>query len=260
MLRILRTSSPWRDLPEKFGKWGTVYQRFRRWDMAGVLDELFEGTKIRLDVRSVQVDGTYVKAHQHAAGAPTWVRLPDESRRLQAIGRNRGGLTTKLIVVTDDLGRLADFTVVPGNAGEAREPITLLADVQTGEVLADKAYDTNAVRATLASRRIVATIPGKRFTRRQLPLYSETSYRRRHLVENLFADLKQFRSLATRYCKLASWFRAMVLLAGWFLDRHDDRSRGWRVESRTRRQTILIWGDRPNHILHLLLTVFTVGL
>ena len=76
MLWVLRTGSPWRDLPEDFGKWGTVYQRFRRWTMAGVFDRLHEATKQRLDLRSVQVDGTFVKAHQHAAGAPKWVARP----------------------------------------------------------------------------------------------------------------------------------------------------------------------------------------
>ena len=144
-------------------------------------------------------------------------RPPDESRKLQAIGRSRGGLTTKLMVMTDDVGRLADFTVVPGNAAEVKELDTLLGGVQTSEVIADKAYDSKAVRAMLASRGIVATIPPIRVIGRQLPLYDQTSYRRRHLVENLFADLKQFRGLATRFCKLAARFRAMVCLAGWYL-------------------------------------------
>ena len=119
--------------------------------------------------------------------------------------------------MTDEAGRLADFTVIAGNAAEVRELDTLLDGVQTREVIADKAFDSKAVRATLASRGILATIPPQRRLRRQLPLYDEASYKRRHLVENLFADLKQFRAIATRYCKLVARFRAMVCLAGWFL-------------------------------------------
>ena len=70
MLWIIRTGAPWRDLHPAFGKWGTVYQRFRRWEAAGVFDRVLQATKGRLSLRSVQVDGTIVKAHQHAAGAP----------------------------------------------------------------------------------------------------------------------------------------------------------------------------------------------
>ena len=70
ILYVIRTGQPWRDLPMQFGKWGTVYQRFRRWTIAGVFDHIFEATRGRLDLRTIQVDGTMVKVHQHAAGAP----------------------------------------------------------------------------------------------------------------------------------------------------------------------------------------------
>lgn len=70
MLWIVRTGAPWRDLPEEFGKWNTVYQRFRRWSDGGVYERIFETTQGDLDMRAVQVDGSYVKVHQHASGAP----------------------------------------------------------------------------------------------------------------------------------------------------------------------------------------------
>ena len=91
----------------------------------------------------------------------------------------------------------------------------LLDGVQTDELLADKAYDADYVRDELASRGIIDTIPRRRH-RLPLPFDSE-SYKRRHLVENFFARLKQFRGVATRYCKLASRFRSLVCLVGWFL-------------------------------------------
>ena len=50
------------------------------------------------------------------------------------------------------------------------------------------------------------------------PVYDASSYRTRHLVENFFADLKQFRGIATRYCKLGERYRAFLCLAGWFLE------------------------------------------
>ena len=70
ILYIVRTGLPWRDLPSRFGKWGTVYQRFRRWAIAGVFDNIFSVTRGKVDLRVIQVDGTMVKVHQHAAGAP----------------------------------------------------------------------------------------------------------------------------------------------------------------------------------------------
>lgn len=83
---ILRTGAPWCDLPEEFGKWNTVYQRFRRWSNAGVFERIFEATQGEMDMRSVQVDGSYVKAHQHATGAPKAV-----ARQKPPSGRSASG-------------------------------------------------------------------------------------------------------------------------------------------------------------------------
>ena len=99
----------------------------------------------------------------------------------------------------------------PGNAAEAPELPTLLDGVQTGELIADKAYDSDPIRLLLASQGIVATIPPRANRRIQL-WYDPIRYRTRHLVENFFADLKQFRGMATRYCKLASSYSAFVHL------------------------------------------------
>ncbi len=69
MLWIMRTGAPWRDMPARFGKWITVYQRFRRWQKSGVFERIFQASGER-DLRKVMIDETYIKAHQHAAGAP----------------------------------------------------------------------------------------------------------------------------------------------------------------------------------------------
>ena len=117
----------------------------------------------------------------------------------------------------DRTGRLIKFTIRPGNAAENLELPTLLDDVQAGELIADKAYDTNSIRQSLAADGIIATIPSK--ANRKLPLFFDTEqYKIRHLVENLFADLKQFRGIATRYCKLGESYRAFINLAGWLME------------------------------------------
>ena len=76
----LRTGAPWRDLPERYGAWSTVHCRFRRWRVAGVWDRVLAAVQQQADAAgqldwSVHfVDGTVVRAHQHAAGAKKGTR------------------------------------------------------------------------------------------------------------------------------------------------------------------------------------------
>ena len=121
------------------------------------------------------------------------------------------------MALIDRTGRLIKFTIRPGNAAENLELPTLLDGVQAGELIADKAYDSNSIRQSLAADGIIATIPPK--ANRKLPLvFDKEQYQIRHLVENLFADLKQFRGIATRYCKLGESYRAFINLAGWLME------------------------------------------
>src|SRR5262245_56963226 len=77
VLWIAKTGSPWRDLPERFGKWGSVWKRFDRWSRKGVWQRVFE-TLQDPDLEWLILDSTVIRAHQHAAGAPqkTAVRKP----------------------------------------------------------------------------------------------------------------------------------------------------------------------------------------
>lgn len=90
---------------------------------------------------------------------------PDDSRDLQAIGRSRGRLTTKITVLTDRQERFARFSLRPGNAYEGRELIPLLEGVTTPDrLLADKAYDSKKIRAGPADYGTEAVIPPQRNT------------------------------------------------------------------------------------------------
>ena len=74
ILWILRTGAPWRDLPERYGSWQTVYSRFRRWQQAGVWDRILTALQAEaahdgtLDDSLVMIDGTNIRAHPHAVG------------------------------------------------------------------------------------------------------------------------------------------------------------------------------------------------
>lgn len=82
MLWIVRTGAPWRDLPERYGKWTSVYSRFQRWRKSGLWDRILAqlqqmaDSQGELDWEIHFVDGTIVRAHQHAAGAKKARRKP----------------------------------------------------------------------------------------------------------------------------------------------------------------------------------------
>ena len=69
ILWIARTEAPWPDLPERFGKYDTAYQRFNRWAKSGVLSRVMEAMGGDADLESLLIDSTVIRAHQHAAAA-----------------------------------------------------------------------------------------------------------------------------------------------------------------------------------------------
>jgi transposase len=131
----------------------------------------------------------------------------------EAIGRTRGGRTTAVHALTDAEGRPHVLLIAPGNIHDVMmAPELLDAAGPLKRLIADKAYDTNRLRGLLKDRRIKAVIPSS--ARRKLPIpHSREIYRQRNLIERMFARLKDFRRVATRYDKLARNFLASVVLA-----------------------------------------------
>lgn len=69
VLWIMKTGSPWRDLPLEYGAWQTVYKRFRQWAKCGIWDEIFHELSKDADPEAIMIDASYVKLHQHGTGA-----------------------------------------------------------------------------------------------------------------------------------------------------------------------------------------------
>jgi transposase len=133
--------------------------------------------------------------------------------KAQAIGPSRGGQTTKVHALTDTVGRPFALTLTPGNVADVTVAPALLARAQGARyVLADKGYDADALRRAVREAGALPVMPG-RSTRKRRIVYDKSRYRERHLIENAFCRLKDFRRVATRYDKLARNFLSAVALA-----------------------------------------------
>ena len=201
----IRTGLPWRDLPNECGNWNNVFKRFRRWVQAAVFQRIFGVLSGEPDFEYAMIDGTIVTAHQKASGAKGGTEH-------QAIGRSRGGLTTRIVALVDALGNLVGFVLLPGQRHDIVGVAPLIAGVSFDALLGDKAFDADWLRADLDERGAIAVIPPKS-NRKVIIDYDKAMYRWRHLVENSFAKLKEVRSIATRYDQTDESFSANINLA-----------------------------------------------
>ena len=155
-------------------------------------------------------DGSYVKAHQHSAGAA--------DKKSQAIGKSRAGNTTKIHLAVDGCGLPVEFEITAGDVNDcsvAPELIARLPDAQA--IVADKGYDSECIREQIIKKGARAVIPRKRNSLKGNADMDWGLYRYRHLVENAFSRLKQYRAIATRYDKLKRNYESMVAMACGYL-------------------------------------------
>ena len=132
----------------------------------------------------------------------------------RALGRSRGGFTSKLHCLADALGRPLAFHLTVGEAADCKayDALIGLPERKPDALLADKGYDADAIRADLVERKIQAVIPG-RSNRRVKIEHDRVLYKQRNRIERMFGHLKINRAIATRYDQLANSFLGMVHLA-----------------------------------------------
>ena len=224
ILWILKTGSPWRDLPVEFGKWQTVHKRFRRWIFEGLWDRIMSRLLGRLDAlgkidRSIWcVDGSVVRAHRCAAGL---FKQSENNDELVALGRSRGGYGTKIHIMTDACGHLLAVTATGAQRNESTEFDNLLASCKLSifryrnrpvALAGDKGYSSGAIRQTIRGFSISPVIP-KRSNEKRLDNFDSNAYRKRNIVERVIGWLKESRRIATRYDKLTSSYIAFIRIA-----------------------------------------------
>ncbi|WP_413253490.1 IS5 family transposase [Streptomyces pseudovenezuelae] len=236
-----QTGTQWVHLPEKYGNWRGVYNRLRMWAVDGTWERVFTALMAQADADedlnwAGSVDSTVVRAHQHAAGARK--KGPRSANADHAIGRSRGGLTTKIHLSADGRCRPLAFHLTAGQAGDAPAFTDVIGHLRVPRrrgrprtrpdvVLADKAYSSRAICEHLRKRGIRAVIPvpadqqGHRLRRGSRggrpPVFDRDAYKQRNSIERCINRLKQWRGIATRYEKTATIYLAGLHIVGIFL-------------------------------------------
>lgn len=199
---MARTGAPWRDLHPVFGPCKTIYKRFRNWALRGWWQDIFRGITVDDEVGSI-LDGSIVRAHQDAAGGrggPT----------NNALGRSRGGFSTKLHAVVTVQGRPLEIQLTPGQQHEATIAQGLLDFVRGEYCLADGGYDADRILEAIRDRGLHAVIPASKSRRHRRRINKEL-YKLRYRVEVFFHRLERYRRVATRYDTSGTIFLGFIL-------------------------------------------------
>lgn len=154
--------------------------------------EFFFALREEIDTEWIFIDVSYIRAHQHSSGA----RYGEE----RATGHSRGGITTKLHIAADAHGYPIHIEITGGEVHDSQVAELMIDKVKHGEYLiADKGYDCERIRDYARNAGMIPIIPLRKNSKRENSDFDWYLYKMRHLVENLFARLKHFRGIATRF-------------------------------------------------------------
>jgi transposase len=206
---LMRTGAPWRDLPEEFGNWNSIFRQFRRWADSGHLGRNPGSARWKRSVRCRPADDRC--DHHPCASLRGWWKRGAERN---ALGRSRGGFSTKINARTNAEGLPIGVVITPGQAHDVTAFPALMQEIDCDpkQLLGDKGYDSKSVREEIEQRGGEAAIPSTA-TRKIQHAIDKALYSLRNRIERFFNRAKNSRRVATRYDKLIESFAAFVLLA-----------------------------------------------
>lgn len=200
---VARSGCQWRLLPERYGSWRAVHMRFKEWSNKGIWRQLFESMHIEVDKEAIMIDATVIRAHACSAG------YQKDSGDQEALGRSKGGFTMKIHALVDALGNPLKFILTPGQRHDITQAESLLLNIENTTVIADKAYDSNALIEVIDKQKSIAVIPSKK-NRKVQREYDTHFYKERHLIECFFSKIKHFRRVFSRFDKTAKVFMGFL--------------------------------------------------
>lgn len=204
---MLRSGCQWRLLPYYYSDWRAVHKRFKNWEKRGIWKKLFEYMQKDPDMEWVSLDSTIVRAHACSAG------YGKNSQDQEALGRSKGGFSTKIHTMVDALGNPLKFILTAGQRHDITQAKNLSKDLKNTIIIADTAYDANDFIETLSSKQCSSEIPPRR-NRKEPRGYDEYLYVERHTIECFFGKLKHFRRIFSRFDKSSRSYLAFLQLAG----------------------------------------------
>ena len=204
---MARTGAQWRALPNKYGDWNSVFRRFNEWSKKGIWVLLQQHCITDPDLESVMIDSTVVRAHACSAG------YKKGQQEAQALGRSRGGFSTKIHTITDALGNPLKFLFSAGQKSDILYAPELIKGLDGSNILGDKGYDCDALRKLTVEQNCTPIIPGR--SNRKKPIdYDKHTYKERHLVECFIGKIKHFRRVFSRYDKSLRNYASFVCFVG----------------------------------------------
>lgn len=205
---VVKGGHMWCEVPEKYGNYDSMRKRFARWSEAGIFKKIFEALASKAGKsNTATLDSTYVKAHRTSASLAY-----DGSPR--DIGRSHGGLTSKIHLLANIEKKPLAFVITGGQVNDAKAGIDVISanTWRMKYLLADKAYDTNKIRDKLKGFGVKACIPPKS-NRKNPAEFDYELYKKRSTIENMFAQLKDWRGIAMRYCRCSHIYESYVCIA-----------------------------------------------
>lgn len=207
---MMRTGAQWNALPSGYGFYKTVHKRYNAWSGKGVWQAMMAHFAEDADGEWIMLDSTITRAHPCAAGYEAG------QQEREALGRSKGGFTTKIHALVDALGNPLRFRLTGGHRNDITQAEALIEGMEHAVVLADKGYDADAFIQRIEKQNGRPVIPTRK-NRKTPRAYDTELYKERNLVERFFKNIKNFRRIFSRFDKKALNYLSFIAFAATIL-------------------------------------------